>query len=128
MTSPRWTTLTEQLLRRENRRAEGTAWAMRQVISDNAPQASLAGFLIALRAKAESAEEIAGLADALLADTHPLVLDDTVDIVGVFTSRDDLMPISNFGSDRSSVNPQVSGGVRERFGRGSPGHGVLLAG
>ncbi|MFI0742326.1 anthranilate phosphoribosyltransferase [Streptomyces sp. NPDC021100] len=83
MTSPSWNSLTERLLCREDLTAEDTAWVMRQVITDRAPEASLAGFLIALRAKGESAEEIAGLADALLADASPLLLDlDTVDVVG----------------------------------------------
>ncbi|MFJ9683905.1 hypothetical protein ACIRP2_38785 [Streptomyces sp. NPDC101194] len=39
-----------------------------------------------------------------------------------------LMALFEIGSDRSFVNPQVSGGLRERFVRGTLRHGGLLAG
>ena len=58
--------------------------AMREIMSGEATQAQIAGFLVALRAKGETADEIAGCAEAMR--EHVLRVnpkrDDLVDIVG----------------------------------------------
>ncbi len=62
---------------------EDAAWAMDQVFSAEASPAQLAGFLVALRAKGETAAEISGMADAMLA--HALRVEvpvRAVDVVG----------------------------------------------
>ncbi len=62
---------------------EDATWAMDQVFSAEASAAQLAGFLVALRAKGETAAEISGMADAMLA--HALRVDvpvRAVDVVG----------------------------------------------
>ena len=46
--------------------ADDTAWVMDRVLSGEATPAQLAGFLVALRAKGETADEVAGLAAAML--------------------------------------------------------------
>jgi anthranilate phosphoribosyltransferase len=43
-----------------------TAWAMRQVMADEVEPAVLAGFLVALRAKGETAQEMTGLIEAVM--------------------------------------------------------------
>lgn len=57
MTAPArsWPRLIAALLSGTDLDAEDTAWAMRQVMDDDAEPAQLAGFLVALRAKGESA-------------------------------------------------------------------------
>nr|WP_132427402.1 anthranilate phosphoribosyltransferase [Pseudonocardia endophytica] len=62
---------------------EDAAWAMDQAFSGEASPAQLAGFLVALRAKGETAAEISGMADAMLA--HALRVEvpgRAVDVVG----------------------------------------------
>ena len=59
--SPTWPGLLNRLLRGEDLAAEDTRWAMRQVMTGEASPTQVAGFLVALRAKGESAEEVAGL-------------------------------------------------------------------
>ena len=49
---------------------DDTAWVMDQVLAGDATPAQLAGFLVALRAKGETAAEITGLAEAMLR-AHP---------------------------------------------------------
>ncbi len=66
-------------LSREDARA-----AMNQIMAGEATQAQIAGFLVALRAKGETAEEIAGCAEAMrehVLRVHP-TRTDVVDIVG----------------------------------------------
>ncbi|MFI9103476.1 anthranilate phosphoribosyltransferase [Streptomyces fildesensis] len=86
MTDPdrSWRQLLAVLLRGENLSADDTRWAMRQVMDDAAEPAQLAGFLVALRAKGECAEEVHGLLDALMERVVPIPVDgsDVVDIVG----------------------------------------------
>src|SRR5438270_13515184 len=59
------------------------AWAMDQVMTGDATEAQLAAFLIALRAKGETVDEIVGFRDAILDHAVPLHVDPmALDIVG----------------------------------------------
>ncbi|MFW3170749.1 anthranilate phosphoribosyltransferase [Geodermatophilus sp. CPCC 206100] len=80
---PTWPSLYTRLLAREDLSAEDTAWAMREVMTGEATAAQIAAFAVALRAKGESAEEVAGLAAAMLDRATPVRLPlECVDIVG----------------------------------------------
>lgn len=81
--NPTWPGLLNRLLRREDLSADDTRWAMRQVMTGEASPAQVAGFLVALRAKGESPEEVAGLAATMVELATPVSLPlDCVDIVG----------------------------------------------
>jgi anthranilate phosphoribosyltransferase len=81
--SPTWPSLLNRLTRGEDLAAADTRWAMRQVMTGEATPAQVAGFVVALRAKGESPEEVAGLAATMLDQATPVVLPvDCVDIVG----------------------------------------------
>ena len=69
-----WPDLTAALLRREDLGVDDCAWAMDRVMSGDATDVALAGFLVALRAKGETAAEIAGLVQAMLAHAAPVEL------------------------------------------------------
>jgi anthranilate phosphoribosyltransferase len=81
--SPTWPGLLTRLLRGEDLAADDTSWAMRQVMTGEASPTQVAGFLVALRAKGESPQEVAGLAATMveLATTVTLPVA-CVDIVG----------------------------------------------
>ena len=66
-----WGALLSRLLAGESLSTEDTAWAMTEVMRGDATPAQTAGFVIALRAKGETAEEVAGLVDVMLAVRHP---------------------------------------------------------
>jgi anthranilate phosphoribosyltransferase len=81
--SPTWPSLLNRLTRGEDLAAADTGWAMRQVMTGEATPAQVAGFVVALRAKGESPEEVAGLAATMLDQATPVTLPvDCVDIVG----------------------------------------------
>jgi anthranilate phosphoribosyltransferase len=61
-----WPDVLGRLIRGEHLGAEDTAWVMDRVLSAEATPAQLAGFLVALRAKGETAAEITGLSEAML--------------------------------------------------------------
>ena len=82
-TSPTWPGLLTRLTRGEDLSAADTGWAMRQVMTGEATPAQIAGFVIALRVKGESPDEVLGLAATMLEQATPVSLAlECVDIVG----------------------------------------------
>jgi anthranilate phosphoribosyltransferase len=80
---PTWPALLARLTRGEDLSAGDTGWAMRQVMTGEATPAQIAGFVVALRVKGESAEEVLGLAATMLDQATPVSLAlECVDIVG----------------------------------------------
>jgi anthranilate phosphoribosyltransferase len=78
-----WRGLLARLIRGEHLGAADTAWVMDQVLAAEATPAQLAGFLVALRSKGETAAEIAGLAEAMLRHARRVeVPGPALDIVG----------------------------------------------
>ncbi|HEX6920618.1 MAG TPA: anthranilate phosphoribosyltransferase, partial [Actinomycetes bacterium] len=63
---PTWPGLLSALLRGEDLAAGDTGWAMEQVMLGEATPAQVAGFVVALRAKGESPDEVSGLVAAML--------------------------------------------------------------
>lgn len=61
-----WPLLLGRLIRGEDLDAADTAWVMDRVLSAEATPAQLAGFLVAMRSKGETATEITGLAETML--------------------------------------------------------------
>ncbi|MGY2084461.1 anthranilate phosphoribosyltransferase [Blastococcus sp. SYSU DS0539] len=81
--APTWPGLLNRLLAGQDLSADDTRWAMREVMTGEATPAQVAGFTVALRAKGESSQEVAGLAAEMLAQATPVELPmDCVDIVG----------------------------------------------
>jgi anthranilate phosphoribosyltransferase len=75
------------------------SWAMRQVMQGEATPAQLAGFLVALRAKGETVDEIVGFRDAILENSVPLVVDPmALDIVGTGGDRFGTVNVSTMAS------------------------------
>ncbi|CAB4929518.1 MAG: anthranilate phosphoribosyltransferase [Actinobacteria bacterium] len=62
-----WPTLLGALLRGEDLPRADAAWAMGEVMAGEASPAQVAAFVVALRAKGETADEVAGLVDVMLA-------------------------------------------------------------
>jgi anthranilate phosphoribosyltransferase len=81
--APTWPSLLRGLLAGQDLDAAQARWAMDQVMSGEATPVQLAGFLVALRAKGETVDELTGLADAML--DHALRIEvpgPAVDVVG----------------------------------------------
>ncbi len=67
-----WPGLLTSLLAGQSLSRQDTAWAMREVMTGDASPVQTAGFLIALRAKGETPEEVAGLVEVMLDLAAPL--------------------------------------------------------
>ncbi|WP_031190379.1 MULTISPECIES: anthranilate phosphoribosyltransferase [Streptomyces] len=98
-TAPTWPGVLGALLARRDLPADSTAWALDQVMSGRASAAQLAGFLVALRAKGETAGEITGLVRAMYAHAVPLdVPGPTLDIVGTGGDGSDSVNVSTMSA------------------------------
>ncbi|MFF2543280.1 anthranilate phosphoribosyltransferase [Kitasatospora sp. NPDC058063] len=94
-----WPDLLAALLQGEDLDRASTAWAMDRIMSGEASPVQVAGFMIALRAKGESVEEIAGLVDAMYEHAEPLEIPGpAVDIVGTGGDRAKTVNISTMSA------------------------------
>jgi anthranilate phosphoribosyltransferase len=76
-----------------------SAWAMDQIMSGEATPVQVAGFLMALRAKGETIDEMRGLADTMLAHASRINVDGTtLDIVGTGGDRAHTVNISTMAA------------------------------
>lgn len=94
-----WPALLTALLRGDSLSAGDTAWAMNEVMEGEATAAQIAGLVVALRAKGETVEEVAGFAAAMLEHAQPLSGgDDVVDLVGTGGDRRNTVNLSTMGA------------------------------
>ncbi|MFE3324202.1 anthranilate phosphoribosyltransferase [Streptomyces sp. NPDC059176] len=78
-----WPAVLDALLYGRDQSADATAWAMDRILRGEATDAQIAGFVVALRAKGETVEEISGLVRTMY--EHARLIDvpgPSVDIVG----------------------------------------------
>jgi anthranilate phosphoribosyltransferase len=94
-----WPRIIDSLLAGDDLSIADATWAMERVMVGEATQAQLAAFLIALRAKGETVDEIVGFRDAILAHALPLAVDSMgVDIVGTGGDRFGTVNVSTMAS------------------------------
>ncbi|TFC88820.1 anthranilate phosphoribosyltransferase [Cryobacterium sp. TMT3-29-2] len=94
-----WPNVLNALLSGEDLSVSDAAWSMQQVMLGEATPAQLAGFLVALRAKGETVDEIVGFRDAILEHAVPLSVNPmALDIVGTGGDRFGTVNISTMAS------------------------------
>lgn len=94
-----WPTIISSVLEGEHLSVADAAWAMEQVMTGQATDAQLAGFLVALRTKGETVDEIVGFRDAILEHAVPLPLNPmALDIVGTGGDRFGTVNVSTTAS------------------------------
>ncbi|GAA1949422.1 anthranilate phosphoribosyltransferase [Microbacterium deminutum] len=94
-----WPEILTTLLDRRDLSVSESTWAMRQVMEGSATPSQLAGFLVALRAKGETVDEIVGFRDAILEAALPLPVDPAVlDIVGTGGDRFGTVNVSSMAA------------------------------
>src|SRR5690606_21014485 len=102
-----WPNLLVSLLRGDELATADTAWAMGEIMAGEATPAQIAAFAVALRGKGETAAELAGLVEAMLAaairvDLAPALgaerARDAVDVVGTGGDRAHTVNISTMAA------------------------------
>ncbi len=94
-----WPELLSALIRGEHLSSADTAWAMHQVMSGEATPAQIAGFVVALRAKGETPDEVAGMAATMIEFANPVPdVGEALDIVGSGGDRAHTVNISTMAA------------------------------
>jgi anthranilate phosphoribosyltransferase len=94
-----WPAIITALLEGEDLSITEASWAMDQIMLGSATDAQIAGFLVALKVKGETVDEIVGFRDAILEHAKPLALDPmALDIVGTGGDRFRTVNISTMAS------------------------------
>lgn len=94
-----WPALLNALLNGDSLTAEETAWAMNEIMSGEATDAQIAGFVVALRAKGETVSEVAGMAAGMMSHATPIdIAGDVVDLVGTGGDRAHTVNISTMAA------------------------------
>jgi anthranilate phosphoribosyltransferase len=94
-----WPHLISELLRGESLSDTDTAWAMGEIMAGEATPVQIAAFVIALRAKGETATEVAGFTEAMLANAARVDADPrAVDVVGTGGDRAHTVNISTMAA------------------------------
>ncbi len=94
-----WGQLLGALVRGEDQPPAATGWAMGQILNGEATPAQLAAFVVALRAKGETVEEMSGLADVMIQLGTPIEIGGAaVDVVGSGGDRANTVNISTMAA------------------------------
>jgi anthranilate phosphoribosyltransferase len=94
-----WPSILSALLSGSDVPADATAWAMNEIMRGDATAAQVAGFVIALRAKGETVDEVTGMVEAMYEHATPLsVPGRTVDVVGTGGDRAHTVNISTMAA------------------------------
>ncbi|WP_431946437.1 anthranilate phosphoribosyltransferase [Actinacidiphila sp. bgisy167] len=94
-----WPDVLNALLNGRDLTAAEAAWAMDRIMSGEASDAQVAGFMVALRAKGETVEEVTGLVESMYAHAQPLhIPGPAVDIVGTGGDRARTVNISTMSA------------------------------
>jgi anthranilate phosphoribosyltransferase len=94
-----WVDVLEALLAGQDLNAPTTTWVMAEMLTGGAPAANTAAFLVALRAKGETAPEVAGLVHGMMNASVPLEIDGpVVDTCGTGGDRSHTVNISTMAA------------------------------
>lgn len=94
-----WPDVLSALVAGRDLSGEQAGWAMGEILAGNASSAQIAGFAVALRAKGETVDEIAGLVDAMYAHVTPISVSGlTLDVVGTGGDRSMSVNISTMAA------------------------------
>ena len=97
--SSSWPTILSDLIAGRDLERAAAEWAMGQIMSGEATPVQVAGFLIGLRAKGESVDEMRGLAEQMLEHARRIeVSEPSLDIVGTGGDRAHTVNISTMAS------------------------------
>ncbi|MDQ0820977.1 anthranilate phosphoribosyltransferase [Arthrobacter sp. V4I6] len=94
-----WPRLIGALIDGTDLTTDSTQWAMNSIMSGEASPAQVAGFLVALRAKGETVDELAGLVEAMISNANPVdIAGEKLDIVGTGGDQQNTVNISTMAA------------------------------
>jgi anthranilate phosphoribosyltransferase len=119
-TQTSWSSILEDLEARRNISRDQSSWALSEIMTGNAPENEVSNFMLALRAKGETVEELAGLVDTMLQNALKLQTgNNAVDIVGTGGDMIGTVNISSMASILTAASgvPVLKHGSRSASGK-----------
>jgi anthranilate phosphoribosyltransferase len=119
-TQTNWSSILEDLEARRNISRDQSSWALSEIMTGNATESEVSSFMLALRAKGETVEELAGLVDTMLENALKLETgNDAVDIVGTGGDMIGTVNISSMASILTAASgvPVLKHGSRSASGK-----------
>lgn len=108
MTGTTWPDVLDALVAGSDLSPAQAAWAMGEILAGQASEVQIAGFAVALRAKGETVDEVAGLVDAMYEVATPITVPGrTLDVVGTGGDR-------SFSVNVSTMSAIVAAGAGAR--------------
>lgn len=99
MTDFTWPDLLTGLVRGDDLSRDEVSWAMHEILTGNASAVQVAGFAVALRAKGETVDELAGMSEVMLDLASPISLvGHAVDVVGTGGDRANTVNVSTMAA------------------------------
>lgn len=114
-----WPEVLGKLLAGEDLDREQTHWAMKEIMSGSASEAQLGAFMIALRAKGEVVDELAGMVDIML--DNCVILDTGSDAVDIVGTGGDLVGTVNISTMASVLTASLGTPVLKHGSRSASG-------
>lgn len=114
-----WPQVLTDLLAGEDLSRASAGWAMRQVMSGDASEGQIGAFMMALRSKGETVEELAGLVDVML--DNAVVLDTGSDALDIVGTGGDLVGTVNISSMAAIVSAAAGVPVLKHGSRSASG-------
>lgn len=115
-----WPQILGKLIEKDDLTRAEANWAMEQIMSGDSSEAEIAAFMLALRSKGETVEELSGLVDIML--SHAVILEtgnDAVDIVGTGGDMVGTVNISSMAAILTAASgvPVLKHGSRSASGK-----------
>jgi anthranilate phosphoribosyltransferase len=117
--STTWPTILAKLLAKRDLTREESGWAMSQIMGGESSEAEIGAFMMALRSKGETVEELAGLVDVMLEKS--VLLDTGSDAIDIVGTGGDMIGTVNISTMASIVAAAAGVGVMKHGSRSASG-------
>jgi anthranilate phosphoribosyltransferase len=117
--STTWPTILAKLLAKRDLNREEAGWAMSQIMDGESSEAEIGAFMMALRSKGETVDELAGLVDVMLEKS--VLLDTGSDALDIVGTGGDMIGTVNISTMASIVGAAAGVGVMKHGSRSASG-------
>ncbi len=117
--STTWPTILAKLLAKRDLNREEAGWAMSQIMDGESSEAEIGAFMMALRSKGETVDELAGLVDVMLEKS--VLLDTGSDALDIVGTGGDMIGTVNISTMASIVAAAAGVGVMKHGSRSASG-------
>lgn len=117
--SPTWPIILGKLLDKSDLSRAEASWAMSQIMAGESSESQIGAFMMALRSKGETVNELAGLVDVML--QHSVILDTGSDAVDIVGTGGDMVGTVNISTMASIVAAAAGAPVMKHGSRSASG-------